>query len=187
MSDADPQIIASINRLVESRLQLEVELDAENRRFQAKLADLTREHEANLHELAERERELDPAIWQAIDANRSTLIARGKRSFVTLLAKFQLRDVPAKIEVLDKPGIMETAHRLGIVKQIANPPRGGWRFDRKKFLAWLASHGELREHFEPYIEQSDKSESLTVQPNANYTVEHDSQRVSPPSISIKKS
>lgn len=187
MSDADPKVIAEINRLAESRLRLKVARDAENQRFQTQLADLTSEHEAKLQEFAERERELDPAIWQAIDANRSTLIARGKRSFVTLLASFQLKEIPAKTEVLDKLAIMEAARHLGVVRQIANPPRGEWRFSRTKFLGWLADHGELREYFEPYLEYSDKTESLTIKPNTNYTVDHDSQRISPPSLSIKKS
>ena len=187
MTDADPQVIASINELIENRFELEVARDAENRRFQATLAELTREHEEKLDEFAKRERQLDPAIWQVINANRPRLIARGKRSFATLQAKFQLRELQAKIEVLDKSGIMEVAHRLGVVKQIATPPKGGWRFNQKKFLAWLEQNGEMREHFEPFLEQVDKSESLTVQPNTTYTVEHDSQRISPPSISIKKS
>lgn len=187
MTNADPAVIASINDLVESRFQLEIEREAENQRFQTAIAALTREHQEKLNRFAERERELDPDIWRSIDHNRSTLIARGKRSFVTIRAKFQLREVPAKLEVLDKVSIMEAAHRLGVVKQIANPPKGGWRFNQKKFLAWLASSGDLYRHFEPFVEQTDKTESLTIQPNTNYTVEHDSQRISPPSITIQKS
>lgn len=187
MTDADPEVIAEINELVESRFQLEVEREAENRRFQAAMADLSREHQDKLNEFAERERELDPAIWRLLNDNRPTLIARGKRSFVTMRAKFQFREVPARLEVLDKVGIMEAAHRLGVVKQIANPPKGGWKFNQKKFHAWLTSSGDLCRHFEAFVDQTAKTESLTVQPNATYTVEYDSQRISPPSITIQKS
>lgn len=187
VTNADPQVIAHVNDLVGSRFELEVEREAENRRFQSALAELTRQHDEKLDEFTRRERRLDTAIWSSIDDNQSVLIARGKRSFVTLLAKFQLKKLPAKVEMLDKAGIMESARRLGVVKKIATPPKGGWRFNQKKFLAWLEQNGELRKHFEPYINRVDTSESLTVKPNANYTVEHNSERVSPPSISIKKS
>ena len=187
MSSTDPEVIAAVDELVRNRFALEVERDAENRRFQAAIAEITKIHEQALEEFALHERQLDPAIWQAIDSNRATLIERGKRSFITMAAKFQLRDAPAKVEVLDKLGIMETARNLGVVRQIANPPKGEWRFNQKKFLAWLGKSNELHEHFEQFIDHTDGSESLTVQPNANYTVLHDSKRVSPPSISIKKS
>lgn|GEM_PF-2547514 len=187
MSSTDPETITAVNELVGDRFALEVERDAENRRFQAALAEITKIHEQALEEYALLERQLDTAIWQAVDENRATLIERGKRSFITMTAKFQLRDVPAKVEVLDKLGIMEAARNLGVVRQIANPPKGGWRFNQKKFLAWLDKSNELHGHFEQFIDHTGGGESLTVQPNANYTVLHDSKRVSPPSISIKKS
>ena len=187
MSSTDPEAITAVNELVGDRFALEVERDAENRRFQAALAEITKIHEQALEEYALLERRLDTAIWQEVDENRATLIERGKRSFITMMAKFQLRDVPAKVEVLDKLGIMETARNLGVVRQIANPPKGEWRFNQKKFLAWLDKSNELHGHFEQFIDHTGGGESLTVQPNANYTVLHDSKRVSPPSISIKKS
>jgi len=187
VSSTDPEVIAAVDEIVEKRFALEVERDAVNRRFQAAIAEITKFHEEALRELTLLERQLDPAIWRAIDSNRATLIERGKRSFITMAAKFQLRDVPAKIEVLDKLGIMEAARNLGVVRQIANPPKGEWRFNQKKFLAWLGKNNELHGHFEQFIDHADGGESLTIQPNANYTVLHDSKRVSPPSISIKKS
>jgi len=187
VSSTDPEAITAVNELVGDRFALEVERDAENRRFQAALAEITKIHEQALEEYALLERRLDTAIWQEVDENRATLIERGKRSFITMMAKFQLRDVPAKVEVLDKLGIMETARNLGVVRQIANPPKGEWRFNQKKFLAWLDKSNELHGHFEQFIDHTGGGESLTVQPNANYTVLHDSKRVSPPSISIKKS
>lgn len=186
MTDADPEVIDRANRLAESRFQLEVEREVENRRFAEALAALTKEHEEKLRIFTERERVLDPAIWKVVDENRTSLIARSKRSFVTMLAKFQLKDVPAKTEVLDKQGIMDVARKLRVVRHIAKPPKGEWRFNQKKFFGWLAKNGEHRRHFEPFLNDVEKDESLTIQPNSNYTVEHDSQRISPPSITIKK-
>ena len=186
MTDADPEVINRVNRLAESRFQLEVERETENQRFNEALASLTKEHEERLRIFTERERVLDPALWKVVDENRAGLIAPKKRSFATMLAKFQLKDVPAKTEVVDKQGIMEIARKLGVIRQIANPPKGEWRFNQKKLFGWLAKNGEFRRHFEPFLNEVDKDESLTISPNRTYTVEHDSQRISPPSITIKK-
>jgi hypothetical protein len=80
---------------------------------------------------------------------------------------------------------MEVARQLGVIRQIADPPKGGWKFNAKKFWAWLERRGELREHFAEAIEQTEDSEGLTIYPNSNYTVMHGLDRVSPPPVSIK--
>lgn len=87
----------------------------------------------------------------------------------------------------DKAAIMQVARCLGVVKKIAHPPKVEWRFNQKKFLEWLSRHPEQRTHFVEFLQDHEKGETLTVQPNANYTVVHNSERISPPSITIRKS
>lgn len=90
MNNADMQIVQRANSQAEQRLQLEVERNAENARYQAALSVLTHEHEQKLREFTERELQLNSSIWQTVDENRDVLIDKGKRSFATMAAKFQL-------------------------------------------------------------------------------------------------
>lgn len=187
MDNVDPHAIAAVNNPTEGRFRLEVEWADSDRQFDAMLAEIVQKRDEANRGFAERARELDDQIWQTVDEHRGALIEPGKRSFVTIFAKFQFRDVPARTTILDKKGIMQVARRLRVVQRIANPPKIEWRFDQKKFLAWLAKNGDLRVHFEPFLDDVDTRETLSIQPNSGYAVLHDSKRVSPPPITIQKS
>ena len=187
MTDVNPRTIRTIDRLVDKLFNTELRRKSIDERFKQNKAVLERRHAAALQALNDREAAIGRGIWQIIAANRDRLIATGRRSFVTMTAKFQLRTTPARTEILDKQGIMDTARRLGVVKQIADPPKMEWRFNQKKFLAWLAKHDEYRDDFEAHFDEVDADESLTAQPNSNYTVSFNNKRLTPPSITIKKS
>ena len=83
----------------------------------------------------------------------------------------------------DGEGVMAMARKIGVVRKIADPIRA-YKLNRKKFIAWLKKHPEHYEAFDEYLEISDK-ESLSIKPNSTYMVTHDSQRISPPSVTIK--
>ena len=185
MSDATNEVIDDLNELAKSRFDVQVRIDAENQQFKNDKTALETAHAARLAALTKEADALDSQLWEKIEPNRSSLIVRGKKSFITALAKFQFREVPGKDKVGDSDGIMNAARRLGVVRQIANPVHY-WKFDSKKFFAWLDRNGENRPHFAEFIEEGTDGESLTIQPNSNYTVHLDKKRVSPPSISIKK-
>lgn len=186
MSDARNKLVHELNELAKSRFDVQLRIDAENQQFKNDKAALETAHAARLADLTKEADALDAQLWQKTDEpNRSLLIEAGKRSFITALTKFQFRDVPGKDKVGDSDGIMNAARRLGVVRQIANPVHY-WKFDSKKFFAWLDKNGEIRPSFDEFIEEGTDGESLTIQPNSDYTVHFDNKRVSPPSISIKK-
>lgn len=178
MTNVDPEVINKLNELVEQRFRLEVEDEADTRQFKAVETQFI-ERQAARHTQVHQ---LDRRIRQFAEDNREQLITKGK-SFVTMLAKFQFTDIPARTKVTDKRGILAAARLLGVVRKIAKI-KVFWEVDTKKFLDWLQRNGEHREKFEPYIEDVPKRESLTIGPNANYTVFHDSKRISPPTIKI---
>lgn len=187
MNAPEPQLVSELNDLAELRLTLQVQQDSVKARLEAAQAATREEFAAELQEIAEQIRSVNQQILAKVEAGKSTLIGKGMRSFVTLCAKFQLRTVPAKVEVLDKVGVMATARRLNVVRHVANPPSREWRFSQVKFLAWLKQKGKQQAQFEPFINRIDEGEVLFIQPNTGHTVWHDGNRISPPSVTITKS
>lgn len=182
-----PRITRSLDREADKRFIIEVRRKNLDDSFKQKKAELEGKHAAALSRLEARAATADRGIWKIIEENGSLLIAAGRRSFVTMTARFQLRSVGPRTEILDKQGIMDTARRIGVVRQIADPPKNEWRFNRSKFLAWLDKHGEYRSEFELYLDEVDEHDSLSIKPNTNYTVVLDNKRLTPPSITIDKS
>lgn len=186
MSDVNTEVIENLNGLVERRFRLEIRLNTVNQEFATEKAELEKLHDLELAEINAAIKEIDDEIWESVERDRSTLIQKGKQSFTTMAAKFQFRKSAAKTKVTDSDGVMQTARRLGVVRKIAEPAFR-WKLSSAKFLDWLAKNGELREHFADFIEEPVDKESLSIAPNSNYTVFYDAKRISPPSISIKKS
>lgn len=182
MSDTNTKVVDDLNDLAEKRFMVQVKIDEATVTHKAAVAALEASHEKVLSSLQAQAEHLDAHIAEVILPNRHTLIERGKQSFVIMRAKFQFRRPTGKTKVTDPGGIMEVARKLGVVRKVAKPSYS-WKLNQAKFFAWLDTHGEMRKHFEEYLDVSSK-ESLTMQPNSGYTVHHDSKRVSPPSVSI---
>lgn len=186
MTKVDPQIITEIDTSGQACLHKDILLAEAKQRYEAAIAPLTRAYEDEVRQINQVADGSASTVWRIITKHRSSLMATGKKSFATMHATFQLREVPAKITIVDKKGVMRVARRLGVVKHIANPPKGGWTIDQKKFMAWIAHNSELRAQFEPFIDEVEARESLTIKPNAGHTVIHDRKRISPPPVTVPR-
>lgn len=190
MTDANTEVISELNNLAERRFQIELRLNDANRKHKSAMAELEAAHEKVLDALNAEIAEVDSLIAGCIRTNRKALIAKGKQSFVIMRARFQFRGpkpgTKPKTKVTDAAGIMAVARRLGVIRKIAKM-NVSWRLNQSKFLEWLEKHAELGSQFEDYLDVSVPKETLTMYPNSGYTVYHDSQRVSPPPVSIRLS
>jgi phage host-nuclease inhibitor protein Gam len=190
MSDPKNEVIESLNDMSELRFKLEVERDELETELKTKLAvavaSLQSEYAPHISRVHAQIDALDPDIWNEAKSNYETLVERGKRSFATMIAKFQFRDKPGTTKVVDAAGIMSLARKLGVIRKIAEP-QPHWKLNNKKFLAWLEANPQLKGRFADFIQQEEATETLGLQPNSGYIVHHDSRRISPPSVSIKKS
>lgn len=186
VTDVDPQVISEANGLAQERFALELEWNRRVQAFKDQQTALRAEHEDELAQLQIRIDEIDGRVWGLIEQHRTQLLTKGMRSFATLSALFKLRKTGGGTKVIDADKIMKVARRLRVLKQFANPPKQTWTLDSKRFLSWLENRPELRKLFADGIEVTAEGESLTLQPNETYVVVHDNQRISPPSISIKK-
>lgn len=184
MTDANTEVIDQLNELAEKRFLVELERNKSNEEHKSAVAELEAQHKGVLAAFDTDIQTLDKQIADLIRKNRKSLIEADKKSFVIMRAKFQFRGYDKKTTVTDAKAIMEVARKLGVVKQIAKIAVA-WKFNQAKFFAWLAKHEELRPKFDPFLETKTAGESLTMAPNTNYTVHHDSKRISPPSIGIE--
>lgn len=182
--EPDPAVIAEINEVTTERLILAAREDEIVQRTKRAVQALELSASVELTKLHKQIAPVDARLWELLQQHRSTLIAPSKQSFITMIAKFQFKKKYGKEKITDPDAIMDVARTLGVVMQIADPP-GGWRFNATKFWAWLGQRGDMREHFAGLLEKEADSEGLTISPNSNYTVMHDHERVSPPSVSIK--
>ena len=183
VTQPNPEVIKELNDLTERRLRLEVIKTQAVTEYKTREAALKKKLESVLEPNSVETAEVDARLRELIEKNRSALIDPKKKSFVTMLAKFQFREVPGKIKVTDPKAVMNVARSIGVVRKIGNLTLT-WKYDPVKFLRWLSQNDEHRSKFEDYIEDSEDSESLTIQPNGTYAIHHNSKRVSPPSVKI---
>ena len=186
MSNASPAVLRRLNRKARALFALQVGLDARKAKLEADEAALKVKYEADVASMQEKMRKAGADIWQQIEEHRGTLIKSGMKSFVTLVAKFQLKDSPGGIKVTDVDGLMEFAREHGLLKKVAVPPSHKWKYSRKTLLDSLDKDPSLREKLAPFLEETPKSEGLTVQPNGTYLVEHGKDRISPPPVKVEK-
>lgn len=187
MTDADRELIDDLGKRADNRFWLVLEKERLEQELQDRQAAVLAEFEPRLSEVQEAIERVDDGFWHDIEENRSTLIKSGKNSFPTLEAIFQLRKVRGlKIKVTDKEGVLKVARRLRITREIANPPKGGWRLDQKKLLRWLEKNPGWHHFFGAYVEDLSGEESLTIRPNGTYTTYYRNERISPPSVKIEK-
>lgn len=186
MTPPEPQIVSTMNGLAQERLTLEVLKDERTKAFQAALAAVRAEHEGGLTEVQKQIDNLDGRIWVLAENHRSELLPGDKRSFVTLAAKFKFRKTSGGDRIIDTEEVMAIARKLGVIKQIADPPTRRWKVNSKKLTAWLARHPELRKRFGTALERIPEGESLTIQPNEAYVTVFDNERITPPSVSINR-
>lgn len=175
-------VIGLLNGLAQKRFELEIRLQEMTTQFETEEAQLAARHEQELAAINHMIAQLDLEISGQILSHRSDLIAQGKQSFATLIAKFQFRKGSGKMKIVDRKAVMALARELGVIRKVASA-KYEWRLNLDKFSTWLAKNGELRSQFEPFLDYAD-DESLTMQPNGTYVVHHGKKRISPPSISI---
>jgi hypothetical protein len=186
MSNANPAVLGLLNELAQLLLTLQVRLNARKAKFKSDTAELKKEYETDTASIQEEMRRVGAEIWKLIGENRGTLIKSGMKSFVTLAAKFQLKDSPGGIKVTDVDGLMVFARAKGLLKKVAVPPSHQWQYDRRTLLASIDKDPKLREMLAAFIEEDPKVEGLTIQPNDTYLVEHGKDRISPPSVKVEK-
>jgi len=156
-------------------------------KYDAKIAELRAMQTKRLAEIQTVIDRNDAENLQVITKNRSILISPVKQSFAIMSAVFQFRRIAGKIKVLDAIGIMRVACREGEIGETAGLPSRKWRFNRQSFLVWFNRHPKYHKRLASFIEITGKHELLTMQLNENYTVFHNSERISPPPVSINKS
>lgn len=183
MANANPELVEDINATASLLFVHQVDYDNVEAEFKRRQAELQAEYEPRLAAIQGDITLSKNALWALVNNNREALIDHGKRSFVTMAASYQLRDVPESTKVVDPKLAMAIARKLGVVKKIAKISVK-WVFDSSKFLAWLGKNGEMREHFADCVEYHEKTESLTIKPNAPHVVVYSGQRISPPSIKV---
>ena len=186
MSDVDPEVLDRLNKLAEQRFTLQVQLDGQNATFKANQVAATARHNAQIAPMQAEIDALDAQLVKLVQTHRAKLIKPKRKSFATMIATFQFRDVTTKLKVVDVDGLMAAARKLGIVRKIACQVVL-WKLDRDKLAAWLEKHGEYIEDLIDFIEGPSDGESLTIKPNGTHTVVYDGDRISPPSVTIKKS
>lgn len=185
--DATPEVIKALDELAQERFRLEAEKQRIDTAYKVDEARLKAAYAHRIASVSERIAGLDTSIWQLVQQHRPGLIKAGKQSFAIASATFQFRTQKAKLVPTNPSGIMKVARRLGIVRQIADPPVHTWTFNKQRFLAWLESHVTFSRYFQQYMELTDAGESLSVKPNAGHPVFHDKERLTPYSFTIKKS
>lgn len=186
MTDASRELVDHFGELAQEAFRLEVEkqeLAQERKDEQAALDALYGRRESDLQERTEKNH---AQIWRELEEHRDVLIQSGKKSFPTLSAIFKLRDPSNKYKVTDAAGVLKAARRLRIMREIADPPKGTWRLDQRKFFKWLERNPGWRHFFGEAVEDVSSQESLTIQPNGPYMMYYNNRRVSPPSVKIER-
>ena len=171
--DATDDIIKQVNALAERRFALEIETN-----------QLKQRHAAELAKLDQQIANVDSELWQLVSRHRTTLIDPGKQSFVTVVAQVAFRKVGGSIKLINPGLALDIARQLGIVRKIGKL-QVKWAVDRVKLLAWLDANNEDREIFDDCVAATPAHESLSIKPNANYTVRHGTERISPPPLTIQ--
>ena len=163
MSDTvDEQLSTQLDDLAAERLRVEATMNAEKEAHRGAVRALEDEHADRMSEYVRRAQELDRTIWLTIRQHWSTLMPGSARSFRTMRVTFSMKKVNATTAVIDKDAIMELARKLGVVKQLADPPRAGWTFNKKKFLAWLQRTEKYRARFKEFLRETPTHDSLSV-------------------------
>ena len=179
MSGDITEVIQHVNELVKEWIGLTQELKAKRAAYAQEEAVRKATH---ANECMTLEGQISIKYRELLDfiiEHRPELIKPGKKSFVTNAATFQFHIVRGRTKVLDKDEIMKRARKLHIVRHIATPPRKGWELVPKLFLDYLEKNGEMRAEFEPWIEEGEDREELTIKPNLGYDVTHSTERLSP--------
>ncbi len=186
MCNVDPEVLDLINTLAEETFALEVQLDGKNADFKAVQAVAAADHNALIAPIQAQIDANKARLAEVIQAHRDQLVGLKRKSFATMIATFQFREVTTKLKVTDAGGLMDVARRLGIVRKIARQAVT-WKLVHTKFAAWWDKNGEHHEALIDFVEPPTEGESLSMKPNGTYTVVHDGNRISPPSVTIKKS
>ena len=186
MSNVDPEVLDLINTLAEETFALEVQLDGKNTDFKAAQAVAAADHNALIAPIQAQIDANKARLAEVIQAHRDQLVGSKRKSFATMIATFQFREVATKLKVTDASGLMDVARRLGIVRKIARQAVT-WKLVHTKFATWWERNGEHHEALIDFVEPPTEGESLSMKPNGTYTVVHDGNRISPPSVTIKKS
>ena len=186
MSNVDPEVLDLINTLAEQRFALQVQLDGKNADFKAAQAFAVADHNALVAPIQASIDDLDARLAETVASHRDQLVGPKRKSFATMAATFQFKNVTTKLKILDDKGLMDVARRLGIVRKIARQVVT-WKLVHSKFVTWWEKNGEHHEALIDFVEPPTEGESLSMKPNGTYTVVHDGTRISPPSVTIKKS
>ena len=189
MSNADPEVIERINELGDRVVLLEHEQETLIKDIEARKKAIDDENAPRLQRIETAARAAKQELAELIEANRVSLIAQGRQSFTTQLWKFQFTKAEGgKTTIIEgaTDAIMKIAGKLGVIKQIAVPPKPQkWRFKQSRFLEWLEKYPEERSRFEEHLEITEDTEALRMSPNAGHVVFHDGTRISPPSTTLK--
>lgn len=186
--DYDPAVVETLDKAANRWLSLgaiakKLEADAE-----AEIADIQSNLASKLAELSVEAANLDQEITDVIENNRHWLMSGKLKSFTTASAVYSLKEVPDGVEVddSDKKAIMATARQHGVVRQIANPPAGAWRFSKTKLIEFVKKTSQHFDWFADYLSQTEKGDRINVRPNTGLLVDYNGERLTPPSKSLSR-
>lgn len=160
------------------RRQDQIKLD-----YRVKEQALKEDFEVENSKLEAEIQSLRRQLADMVKSNRSSLLVATKKSFATAYAKFYYRRPSSKLKITNKAGVIETARRLGIVRQICNFK---WLItpDIDKLARYLEINGEYIEQFDEFIDWPSTEDSLSVKPNTSYLTTHDPRRLSDRAIKL---
>lgn len=185
MANTDQNVVDSVNDLALEVLRLAAERKEIKAAIEQEAAQAALKYAADISGNAAATRAANAALWQFLAEHSDTLFAKNKRSFATLVAKFQLRKVSSKTTVSDEKGALQAAREVGVVRHVAKLVHR-WELKSGKLLAWLETHGEFRDVFEGYLDYTPEHDSLSITPNTANPVFHDKKRVSIVPVIIRK-
>lgn len=176
--------IEALNSLAYQRFRLEAELNNLKQELKDREDLLKTEFGPRIEAVEASIASVDKALLDGVQDNRNILIEKGKQSFTTLFAKFQLKKASSAVRVTDRDGVMEVARNLRVIRQIADPPSNRYKLNIQRFKDWIQRNPEYLDDFAKYLDFP-TGETLTIQSNGTYPVSYEGKRISTPSISIK--
>ncbi len=181
------RIIDQIDHILEELFLAEARLNKASRDFEDRQRAEAIKHHAAIAPILEHIDKLTDELNAVIEQNRSSLLKRGQRSFVTDIAKLEFDKSSTKARVTDPAMIMEIARAAGITREVAKAVNV-WQYDPRKFFRFLRWNRRYRKLFEDYIFRPVSRMVWHIYPLSSYVasvVGDSSQTPNPLTIEVK--
>lgn len=182
----DPVVVEALDKTANQRLRLGAIADKLTAEADQAIAEIQAKLAADLADLEQQASQLDLEIVRTVKHHQKWLMPGRLRSFVTTSGVYKLTYEPeaVQVETNHKKSIMEIARQHHLVKQIANPPSGSYRFSKAKFDAFVKKSAANFKLFANFVTKTEAGDRVTLSPNRGQLVEYNGERLSPSSVTI---